>query len=214
MGKLEGKIALITGGNSGIGLATAKRFVSEGAYVFITGRREPELAAAVKEIGSNVTGVRRIGAMISLVELMENNFWGPPVAGRPGLGANPYLPFPDPQPVGRRASPRRPARRNGASKQPTRSSLSPSPWTSSPRPGSHCPRPKPARLPSSTGHCPKESPPRRTAPCTLRALSLHRLGRGLTGLGGAGMGRVLLSAPATTVSNSVGADCAWRPKVC
>ncbi len=58
MGKLEGKIALITGGNSGIGLATAKQFVSEGAYVFITGRREPELAAAVKEIGRNVTGVQ------------------------------------------------------------------------------------------------------------------------------------------------------------
>ena len=58
MGKLEGKIALITGGNSGIGLATAKQFVNEGAYVFITGRREPELAAAVKEIGKNVTGVQ------------------------------------------------------------------------------------------------------------------------------------------------------------
>jgi NAD(P)-dependent dehydrogenase (short-subunit alcohol dehydrogenase family) len=58
MGKLEGKIALITGGNSGIGLATAKRFVNEDAYVFITGRREPELAAAVKEIGRNVTGVK------------------------------------------------------------------------------------------------------------------------------------------------------------
>jgi len=58
MGRLEGKIALITGGNSGIGLATAKQFVKEGAYVFITGRREPELAAAVKEIGRNVTGVR------------------------------------------------------------------------------------------------------------------------------------------------------------
>ena len=58
MGKLEGKIALITGGNSGIGLATAKHFVSEGAYVFIAGRREPELAAAVKEIGRNVTGVQ------------------------------------------------------------------------------------------------------------------------------------------------------------
>jgi NAD(P)-dependent dehydrogenase (short-subunit alcohol dehydrogenase family) len=57
MGKLEGKIALITGGNSGIGLATAQQFVHEGAYVFITGRREPELAAAVKEIGSHVTGV-------------------------------------------------------------------------------------------------------------------------------------------------------------
>ena len=58
MGKLEGKIALVTGGNSGIGLAAAKRFVTEGAYVFITGRREQELAAAVKEIGRNVTGVQ------------------------------------------------------------------------------------------------------------------------------------------------------------
>src|SRR5437660_5519559 len=57
MGKLERKTALITGGNSGIGLATAKRFVNEGAYVFINGRREPELAAAVKEIGKNVTAV-------------------------------------------------------------------------------------------------------------------------------------------------------------
>jgi NAD(P)-dependent dehydrogenase (short-subunit alcohol dehydrogenase family) len=58
MGKLDGKIALVTGGNSGIGLATAKQFVNEGAYVFITGRRQMELDAAVKEIGSNVTGVR------------------------------------------------------------------------------------------------------------------------------------------------------------
>ena len=58
MSKLEGKIALITGGNSGIGFATAKQFVNEGAYVFITGRREPELAEAVKQIGRNVTGVQ------------------------------------------------------------------------------------------------------------------------------------------------------------
>src|SRR6476659_735081 len=58
MGKLEGKIALVTGGNSGIGLASAKRFVNEGAYVFITGRRDSELAAAVKEIGRNVTAVQ------------------------------------------------------------------------------------------------------------------------------------------------------------
>ena len=49
--KLEGKVAVITGGNSGIGLATARQFVAEGAYVFITGRRDPELTAAVKEIG-------------------------------------------------------------------------------------------------------------------------------------------------------------------
>jgi NAD(P)-dependent dehydrogenase (short-subunit alcohol dehydrogenase family) len=58
MHRLDGKIALITGGTSGIGLATAKQFVNEGAYVFITGRREPELAAAVKEIGRNISGVQ------------------------------------------------------------------------------------------------------------------------------------------------------------
>jgi NAD(P)-dependent dehydrogenase (short-subunit alcohol dehydrogenase family) len=57
-GKLDGKVAVITGGNSGMGLATAKRFVAEGAYVFITGRRQAELDAAVKEISENVTAVR------------------------------------------------------------------------------------------------------------------------------------------------------------
>jgi len=55
--RLATRTALITGGSTGIGLATAKQFVNEGAYVFITGRREPELAAAVKEIGRNVTGI-------------------------------------------------------------------------------------------------------------------------------------------------------------
>ena len=57
MGKLEGKIALVTGGSSGIGLATAKQFVKEGAYVFVTGRREQELEAAGTEIGKNVSAV-------------------------------------------------------------------------------------------------------------------------------------------------------------
>jgi NAD(P)-dependent dehydrogenase (short-subunit alcohol dehydrogenase family) len=58
MKKLEGKVAVITGGTTGIGLATAQRFVAEGAYVFITGRRQAELDEAVKQIGSNVTGVQ------------------------------------------------------------------------------------------------------------------------------------------------------------
>src|SRR5258708_10970393 len=57
-GKREGKVALITGGNSCIGLATAKQLVNEGAYVFITGRREAELAAAKKQIGKNVTAIQ------------------------------------------------------------------------------------------------------------------------------------------------------------
>ena len=58
MGKLDGKVAVVTGGNSGIGLAAAKRLVADGAYVFITGRRQSELDAAVKQIGRNVTAVQ------------------------------------------------------------------------------------------------------------------------------------------------------------
>jgi NAD(P)-dependent dehydrogenase (short-subunit alcohol dehydrogenase family) len=67
MGKLEGKVAVITGGNSGMGLATAQRFVAEGAYVVITGRRQAELDKAVKQIGRNVTGVR--GDVSNLADL-------------------------------------------------------------------------------------------------------------------------------------------------
>src|SRR5271156_4483607 len=67
MGALEGKVAVITGGNSGIGLATAKRFVEEGAYVFITGRRQSNLDQAVQQVGSNVTGVQ--GDVAKLADL-------------------------------------------------------------------------------------------------------------------------------------------------
>lgn len=67
MKKLEGKVALVTGGNSGIGLATAKRFVEEGAYVYITGRRKEQLEEAIKQIGSNVTGF--LGDISDLAEI-------------------------------------------------------------------------------------------------------------------------------------------------
>ena len=67
MNKLEGKVAVITGGNSGIGLATARRFVAEGAHVFITGRRQGELDAAVKQIGKSVTAVQ--GDVSNLADL-------------------------------------------------------------------------------------------------------------------------------------------------
>ena len=65
--KLQGKVAVITGGTTGIGLATAKLFVKEGAYVFLTGRRQKELDDAVKAIGSNVTGVQ--GDIAKLTDL-------------------------------------------------------------------------------------------------------------------------------------------------
>jgi NAD(P)-dependent dehydrogenase (short-subunit alcohol dehydrogenase family) len=58
MGKLDGKVAVVTGGNSGIGLAAARRLVADGAYVFITGRRQRELDVAVEQVGRNVTGVQ------------------------------------------------------------------------------------------------------------------------------------------------------------
>src|ERR1017187_755649 len=66
--KLDGKVAVITGGSSGIGLATAKLFVAEGAYVFITGRRQNELDVAVNEIGDNVTGVQGDVAKLSSID--------------------------------------------------------------------------------------------------------------------------------------------------
>lgn len=67
MKKFEGKVAVITGGNSGIGLATAQRFVQEGAHVYVTGRRQTELDEAVKEIGKNITGVQ--GDISNLADL-------------------------------------------------------------------------------------------------------------------------------------------------
>ncbi len=67
MGKLQGKVAVITGGGTGMGLATAMRFVAEGAYVFIFGRRQAELDAAVKSVGSNIVGVQ--GDIANLADL-------------------------------------------------------------------------------------------------------------------------------------------------
>jgi len=65
--KLAGKIALVTGGNSGIGLATAQRFIAEGAFVFITGRRQAELDAAVQTLGSQAFGIQ--GDVSNLADL-------------------------------------------------------------------------------------------------------------------------------------------------
>ena len=67
-GKLNGKVAVITGGTEGIGFAAAKLFVKEGAFVFITGRRQKELEEAVKVIGSNVQGVQ--GDVANLADLI------------------------------------------------------------------------------------------------------------------------------------------------
>jgi NAD(P)-dependent dehydrogenase (short-subunit alcohol dehydrogenase family) len=72
VGKLQGKVAVITGGTTGIGLAAAKLFVEEGAYVFITGRRHKELDEAVKAIGDNITGVQGdVGKLADLDRLYE-----------------------------------------------------------------------------------------------------------------------------------------------
>ena len=65
--RLDGKIAVITGGSSGIGLATAQRFVQEGAYAFIFGRGQSEIDAAVRRIGKNVIGVQ--GDVSNLADL-------------------------------------------------------------------------------------------------------------------------------------------------
>jgi NAD(P)-dependent dehydrogenase (short-subunit alcohol dehydrogenase family) len=65
--KLDGRVAVITGATSGLGLATAKLFVAEGAYVFITGRRQQELEEAVRKVGRNVTGIQ--GDIANLADL-------------------------------------------------------------------------------------------------------------------------------------------------
>src|SRR5918996_4283335 len=70
--KLENKVAVITGATSGMALATAKLFIEEGAYVFITGRSKERLDKAVKEIGKNVTGVQgNVGNLVDLDRLFE-----------------------------------------------------------------------------------------------------------------------------------------------
>jgi len=90
--KLEGRVALVTGGSSGIGLATAERFVAEGAFVYITGRRQAQLDAAVKKIGSGEflepTSVTRVDSTAWVSEGQLAFFFGP---SRGDL--SPSLPF-------------------------------------------------------------------------------------------------------------------------
>ncbi|MBW7453046.1 glucose 1-dehydrogenase [Paenibacillus sepulcri] len=77
MGKLEGKVAVVTGGNTGIGLATAQQFVEEGAYVYITGRNQAGLNDAVEQIGRNVTAVQsdvsKIADLDRLYDIVTRN---------------------------------------------------------------------------------------------------------------------------------------------
>jgi NAD(P)-dependent dehydrogenase (short-subunit alcohol dehydrogenase family) len=96
--KLEGKVAVITGGTEGIGLATAKLFVKEGAYVFITGRRQKQLDEAVKAIGSNATGVQGDVAKMADLDLLYETVGK--VKGRVDIifanaGVGEFLPFGD-----------------------------------------------------------------------------------------------------------------------
>jgi NAD(P)-dependent dehydrogenase (short-subunit alcohol dehydrogenase family) len=97
MGKLDGKVAVITGGTEGIGLATAELFVKEGAYVFITGRRQKELDEAVESIGSNVAGVQ--GDVANLTDLDRLYETVAKVKGRIDIvlanaGVGEFVPFP------------------------------------------------------------------------------------------------------------------------
>jgi len=97
MGKLQGKVAVITGGTEGIGLATAQLFVNEGAYVFITGRRQKELHEAVTAIGSNATGVQ--GDVAKLADLDRLYETVSKVKGRIDIifanaGVGEFVPFP------------------------------------------------------------------------------------------------------------------------
>ena len=118
MGKLDGKVAVITGGTTGMALAGAKSFVDEGAYVFITGRRQDALEAAVKQIGRNVTGVQGDAADLDdldrLYDTVKREKGSLDVLWASACGASPPCSARSPRPSstpGRRQRPRHPVHR-------------------------------------------------------------------------------------------------------
>ena len=131
MGKLDGKVAVITGGTTGMALAGAKLFVDEGAHVFITGRRQAALEAAVKQIGRNVTGVQGDAADLDDLDRLYDTvkrekgsldvLWASAGGGEPAPSAR------SPRPSSTPGSGSTPAAPCSPSRRPSRSSTTAAP---------------------------------------------------------------------------------------
>lgn len=131
MGKLDGKVAVITGGTTGMALAGAKLFVDEGAHVFITGRRQDTLDEAVKQIGRNVTGVQGDAADLDdldrLYDTVKREKEASTCCGPAQAGASPPRSARSPRPTSTPRSTSTPAAPCSPSKRPSRSSTTAAP---------------------------------------------------------------------------------------